>query len=201
MGACIEFEGGKSPLGYGVAHLNGKTVRAHRVAYCGHHGITLESIKGLSVRHRCDNPPCINPNHLLLGTHTDNMQDKVLRGRQSRGETMGTSKLTDDAVKYIRQNHKPFCKENGTIALARRFGVTKSTIWRALSSDLWKHVETEANSRKGGAHRSAGVSLHKPSGKWQVRLRVNGKSHYIGLFATEDEGRRAYAAAAARLRI
>ena len=80
---CIEFDGARlSSGGYGAIRHEGKVVRAHRLAYCHANGVTLESIAGFEVRHSCDNPPCINPAHLLLGTHTDNMRDMFERDRR-----------------------------------------------------------------------------------------------------------------------
>lgn len=73
-----------SDNGYGVAWFAGKYIGAHRLAYCQHHGLIPADIAGQVVRHRCDNRACVNPHHLELGTHADNMQDMVDRGRQGR---------------------------------------------------------------------------------------------------------------------
>jgi len=196
---CIIFAGGKNAAGYGRRYVNGRYHLAHRLAYCEHHGVSLESIKGLEVRHECDNPPCINPNHLKLGTHDDNMKDKVARGRQCRGETIRTSKLTDEAVTYIRKNHRPFCKQNGTLALAVRFGVSKSTITRALTKELWAHVSVDSESRKIRKEAPKGVCFHRETGKWQARIKVNGKTRWLGLHGSIDEAKQAYDKVAAEV--
>lgn len=79
---CIEYAGGKrNSDGYGSEWRGGKSHAAHRLAYCDANGVTIESIAGKVVRHTCDNPPCINPKHLILGTQKENMQDKHERGR------------------------------------------------------------------------------------------------------------------------
>jgi len=75
---CWEWKGKKDTQGYGKIVIQGKTYGVHRVAYQTHYGTLDEE---LLVRHKCDNPSCGNPYHLELGTHLDNMRDKVLRGR------------------------------------------------------------------------------------------------------------------------
>lgn len=70
------------PYGYGNILHRGKVMLTHRVAYELAHGVELE---GMVVCHKCDNPPCINPEHLFLGTHADNVHDKMEKGRQTRG--------------------------------------------------------------------------------------------------------------------
>lgn len=78
---CKPWSGGKNRQGYGQRWYQGKNVLAHRAAYCENHGLSLEDIKGQLVRHSCDNPPCVEPSHLLLGSHKDNYNDMVERRR------------------------------------------------------------------------------------------------------------------------
>jgi len=121
---CIEFAGARAN-GYGVKKVGKKVVYVHRLAYCEHHGITMESIKGKQVRHDCDNPPCIEPTHLLLGTNADNSEDKVLRDRQSK-------KLTAAQVAEIRRRFTPGFNPDNQTALAKEFGVTQVHISRIV---------------------------------------------------------------------
>jgi hypothetical protein len=82
MGDCIEWTGGRTSAGYGQLYppgLKGRSVLAHRWAWEQEHGPIPA---GLHVCHRCDNPPCVNVNHLFLGTMGDNMRDKTRKGRQ-----------------------------------------------------------------------------------------------------------------------
>ena len=127
---------------YGVGYHDGKFVMMHRLAYCQHHGITLESIKGLVVRHTCDNPPCINPKHLLLGTHADNTRDAIERNRlhrwngERRGEGNPKVKLTAQQVEEIRAKYAPW--SNGYKALAKEYNVTHRTIMDIIQRKTWK---------------------------------------------------------------
>lgn len=99
----------RSGTPYGVVQYLGKQQYAHRVAYVKHHLLTMEDIKGKVVRHTCDNPPCINPEHLVLGTHSDNMKDMWSRGRGTNlpprmvGEAHPQCKVSDEAVAHIRK--------------------------------------------------------------------------------------------------
>ena len=140
MHDCIIFAGYKDSCGYGVRKVGGVNHGAHRVAYCEANGVTLESIKGLIVRHTCDNPSCVNPAHLVIGTQADNMADKVERGR-ARGQASGAdntrSKLTAQQVEAIRREYVPRSKEHGLQALANKYGVSAMQIHRIVKSLNW----------------------------------------------------------------
>lgn len=129
---CIEWSKAKNHLGYGVLCRDGKQYKAHRVAYCDYHNIGISSIAGKVVRHTCDNRSCVNPKHLLLGTQTDNMQDAVERGRMSRGTAHHMVELTEDQIDSIRTEYVYRSKVSGSVALARKYGVHKSTIQRIV---------------------------------------------------------------------
>lgn len=110
---------------------------AHRLAYEVAYG---EIPPGLVVRHSCDNPPCCNPNHLLLGSQLDNMQDMVRRKRKKiilRGEASHTAKLTEEAVREIRR--RVGAGETRTV-LARELGVAIGTVGNAFAGRTWSHV-------------------------------------------------------------
>lgn len=122
--------------GYGYFSLNGKAQRAHRVAYSLFVGPLAEDAV---VRHTCDNPRCVNPAHLVVGSQADNMTDKVMRGRQSRlvGSTSGRAKLTEDIVKTIRLVHA-----NGIngVEISRATGIPVGTIYAVVKRRSWRHV-------------------------------------------------------------
>lgn len=91
---------------------------------------------GLHVLHRCDNPPCVNPDHLFLGTNADNVADKVAKGRshapqpKKRGEGHPQAKLTLEQVQVIR----------GSTEMANRYGVCPATICNIRKGKIWRHV-------------------------------------------------------------
>lgn len=94
MTPCIHTTYPVNEGGYGKRYWRGRSgLLAHRVAYCEHHGLAIDAIKGLLVMHACDNPPCVNPEHLSLGTHTDNKRDNVAKGRH-----VGNTRVPPDVM-------------------------------------------------------------------------------------------------------
>ena len=87
--------------GYGCLWVSGKYVPAHRFSWQIHYG---EIPKGICVLHKCDNPLCVNPPHLFLGTHADNARDKIKKNRGANGiKTNSRGRLTSQEVKFIRK--------------------------------------------------------------------------------------------------
>lgn len=113
---------------------------AHRVSYELHKGIIPE---GLYVRHSCDNPACVNPEHLLLGTQKDNMKDMINRNRQSKGSKRFCAKLNEQQVIEIRNL---YATGNYTYAdLAKMYGLSvvsrsSNTIRYIIARKTWKHL-------------------------------------------------------------
>ena len=106
--ACVNSIYYHNRKGYGVCQNQwepNKQMLHHRLAYLLAHNLEPKAIEGLMVRHHCDNPACINPEHLALGTAQDNMNDMKARGRHksvpSKGSKNGMAKLTEDIVKAI----------------------------------------------------------------------------------------------------
>ena len=132
IGGCWEWTGRNyRNTGYGAFSLNRKLQYAHRLSYVMAHGdIPVVDGKTLYVCHHCDNKKCVNPDHLFVGTHSDNTQDCVKKGRNGflvgRGESNGRCKLTDVQADEIRANNGRLSQR----ALASMYGVTQSHIWR-----------------------------------------------------------------------
>lgn len=138
MSECIEHNQKGIGLGYGSMSHKGRTRPMHRIAYCFARGVPIEYIEGAVVRHTCDIARCINPQHLLLGTAQDNVDDRVVRGRCNKGENRPQSVLTQATVTYIRKVYKPRCRVHGQHALARKFSVNQRTIYDVLHSITWQ---------------------------------------------------------------
>lgn len=115
---------GTRRAGYGLVSAGGRQQGAHRIAYELEHGCAIPD--GLDVLHSCDNPSCVNPRHLSIGTHTDNMRDMAAKGR-NRCRT----KLTPDAIAAIRAS------EERPVDLAGRYGVHPSTITNVRARRVW----------------------------------------------------------------
>lgn len=113
-----------------VRHGKRTTVNYHRLVYCEANGITLDSIAGLVVRHKCDNARCINPEHLEIGTVQDNINDRVRRGRSNnpKGADSHRAKLTAEQVATIRATHIARHPLFSARALAEDYGVSPSVI-------------------------------------------------------------------------
>lgn len=123
---CWEFQGNKYEFGYGQITLDGKSVRAHRLAYSLFVG---EIPEGMIVCHTCDNPPCCNPDHLFLGTHADNSKDKTNKGRQAKGTKLPFTKLPDDCIEQAS-----LLRDEGLSVqeIADMFGCSKGHVYRLL---------------------------------------------------------------------
>lgn len=130
---CWLWDGAHHKDGYGSIGYKGKIRIAHRVAYQIYRG---EIPAGINVCHRCDNRACVNPDHLFLGTHQQNMSDRNAKTRQSRGATHGPAKLTEDDVKSIRVT--PGLSQR---ALAARFGVSRRLVRSILAGEKWAHLQ------------------------------------------------------------
>lgn len=96
---CWYWLGSRTPDGYGNFHMNGTMAKAHRISFIIH---TKQSPKGFSVLHSCDNPGCVNPWHLRLGTPHDNNMDMAARGRSTHGERHPKAKFTYVQIQAIR---------------------------------------------------------------------------------------------------
>lgn len=140
---CWLWTGTRNDQAYGIVSYMGRKVRATHAALLVFRGALPPD--GAVVCHTCDNPPCVNPDHLFTGTQAENIADMVAKGRhrpppqpstkaRARGDRHGMSKLDGRAVLEIRQS-----KTRSGI-LAQRFGVHPSTIRRVRAGEAWAHV-------------------------------------------------------------
>lgn len=124
--------------GYGAFWLDGRHQPAGRVA------LELSGTnvpEGMHVCHKCDNPPCCNPKHLFVGTHQENNQDKVRKGRHAHGERNGNAKLTSAQVAEIRSYRPPGVKRvkpGVPQMLAERYGITRQYVSEIFKGS-WKN--------------------------------------------------------------
>lgn len=128
---CINFTGAKSRHGYGRSRVGGRIVRTHRAMFAATVG---ELPAGAVVMHKCDNPSCCNPAHLVAGTQTENNRDRSMKGRTrtGMGEQHGRSRLTDTEVAEARQAYASGSASQRE--LARRYGVTQRAIWQIVNN-------------------------------------------------------------------
>ncbi len=136
---CWEWTAGSYTDGYGSFWLNGRSVHAHRLAWILINGDIPD---GLCVCHHCDNPSCVNPDHLFLGTKADNNRDRDNKGRrgdcgQSPGENHAQAKLTDGQVISIR-----FQYENGDSQphIAAKYNISQSAVSLIVGRKRWCHI-------------------------------------------------------------
>lgn len=141
---CWEWNASRVEQGYGRFMHNGKTVRAHRLSWIIENG---EIPAGMQVCHKCDNPPCVNPNHLFVGTPKDNAQDKVKKGRSSAGaknpmygskrfgEHNPNVKISRAIADQIRTEYSSGLVTQA--ALATRFGISQVAVSQIILNKRW----------------------------------------------------------------
>lgn len=137
MSECVLASGARNRKGYVMKRcpIRKNNFGAHRLAWIERHGPIPE---GMVVMHTCDNPPCVNIEHLRLGTTAENVADMMAKGRNSKGESRPLSVLSEMAVRVIRR----LCA-NGVMAqseIAATFGVCQPTVHKIHARKAWRHL-------------------------------------------------------------
>jgi len=133
---CWNWTGACDRDGYGRINVNTKSYRSHRLIYEMYNGYFNQN---LEVCHKCDNPRCVNPNHLFLGTLQDNMDDKVSKNRQVQGSRVNTAKLSENDVYDILSGIQSGKYKNQTV-IRKKFGFTATGISDMMCGRTWKKL-------------------------------------------------------------
>lgn len=173
---CWEWQGGRNRKGYGSFAVATKTcLRAHRVSFVLYRDAASA---GMMVCHHCDNPSCVNPAHLFLGTRQDNSDDMVRKGRSARGERAAFAKLTASDVQEIRRR---YAVGEGTASIGGRFGIQARNVSWVATGKAWSHLPGAVPPRRVGRRfltddqirsiremRSEGVSVTKIAARFGI---------------------------------
>lgn len=167
MSGCHLWTGAFGTAGYGTTSVGNRNANAHRVAYELYIGPIAP---GMFVCHKCDIRPCVNPQHLFLGTNSDNMADMVRKERAATGERNGHSRFSEEQVIEIRRMVS--CGASRS-AVARRLGTNRVRVAAIARGDSWGHVDTS------GAPLSRAKTVRKltdEEARAVVLARLNGES-------------------------
>lgn len=125
---CINWTGALNSGGYPVTWYNNKTQYAHRVV--------VNAKPGDVVRHICDNPVCVNPEHLIVGSAKENSEDMVAKNRQAWGERAARAKLTEGQVEAIRK----YEGNASSRKVAKEFSISKTNVLDIWNKKIWKYL-------------------------------------------------------------
>jgi len=194
---CWVWTGTRNTHGYGFLGIQGDYVAAHRVSAHLFLGMPLTP-ENLACHH-CDNPPCVNPDHLFIGTHRDNMADRDAKGRTRRGEDVPAHKLTSSHVEEIR-----YAKANGVSVaeLADRYSVSVGTISACCKGISWRHAPGPLSPTDHGYNerpqwpilagspkslRPLQPKIRKRKNRWIAEYRIRRHLFHVGSFHTPEE--------------
>ena len=134
-GGCWEWTGHKLPFGYGHICWGQKMTLTHRLSWRLTYG---EIPEGLCVLHKCDNPSCVRPDHLFLGTYLDNNRDMAAKGRSQVGSQKSSARFDEEQVLKIRAEY--IRGVFGYRKLAAKYEVAYGTIFQIINRLRWKHI-------------------------------------------------------------
>ncbi len=182
---CWNWNGSVDKNGYGQIHVKKKGFKAHRYSYIFHYG----DIKGgMVIRHKCDNPRCVNPKHLILGTQQDNINDCMLRGRKAAGGNHYHSKLSDEEIElllkmwsegYRAEDISEKLPVSGSAISAIILGKSRSYLFERIRSMNMRYPHPENHVKN--------IYWKRSSSGWKsfIRRREN-----VRIIATKDTNRR-----------
>jgi hypothetical protein len=130
---------GSMSLGYDSIKKRYTSIKSHRFSIM----LDGRDPTGLLVCHHCDNPRCVNPQHLFLGTAKDNHQDRIKKGRSgnstpSKGSKNGNSRISEDVAKKILNEYQT---ENvSQVSLSKKYNVSTFTVWTIVNRKNWQHI-------------------------------------------------------------
>jgi hypothetical protein len=135
---CINSIYAPGSHGYTMIMVGNQRVLHHRAVYAMHNGVTVEFLKGKVVMHACDNRRCVNPEHLVLGTYSDNLKDAQLKQRKMGFQEGHThcQKLTAEIVAEIRES----CKRTVYRQVAKKYGISESYVKKIAANKVWQHI-------------------------------------------------------------
>jgi len=136
---CWEWAANRYPKGYGCFKLNGKSNVAHRISYEIHVGKIQDK---MVICHKCDNPCCVNPDHLFMGTQKQNLLDRDIKGRSIIGEKNGRCILNEKDIPIIKSL---LLEKVDQRDIAKQFGVAQTTISSIKLNKSWSHLKGEVN--------------------------------------------------------
>lgn len=134
--SCWNWIAGKGWNGYGRFKFQGKMIKAHRFSYLLYIGDIPEN---MLILHSCNNRACVNPEHLLLGNHTQNMQHRQESNRQVQGEKHHQAKLTDKKVKEIRKLYSS--QKISQKKLSEKYNIGTTQISRIINNQNWRNLK------------------------------------------------------------
>lgn len=183
---CWEYLGGRSSRGYGHCQFERRTVSIHRLSAAVNLGLDLAS--PLMVCHHCDNPPCFNPEHLFIGTGSDNIRDSVRKGRQKEVRKTHCSNghpFSDGNTRRSRTG-KRICVECAQAGLRKRY------------FEANPDIKPRGKRTKASQFRGVSLDLRKEQ-PWRARIKAGDREKWLGYFSTEIEAAMAYNQAAKSL--
>ncbi len=161
------WSGAKDKDGYGNLYYHGSHMLAHRLSYILHYNIDPNE---LYVLHKCNNPRCVNPNHLFLGTQKDNMKHMFESGRSkpNKGENNGRSVVTWPVVRQIREEYIKY--RIPYVELAKKYGISKSEISYIVRNEHWTDDSYNTPHKKATSKKN--IFIPK---KWIIRKELKNK--------------------------